>query len=80
MHSEEAQARNHPTGGHDLWLVADVADYLRVSRTWVYKAAAAGDLPSIKLRGIIRFYPEIIRKHLLSLILSSGPISRGSDH
>ncbi len=39
MRNAVPQAPNHATGGPDLWLVADVANYLRVSRAWVYRAA-----------------------------------------
>jgi excisionase family DNA binding protein len=32
-----------------LWTVADVASYLRLSRSWVYQASAAGMLPCVRI-------------------------------
>jgi hypothetical protein len=44
-----------------LWKVADVAEYLQASESWVRHAAAAGNLPSIKVGGMLRFDPHAIR-------------------
>ncbi len=45
----------------------DVAQQLGLSRQHVYVMAASGELPSIKLRGAVRFDPAdveaFIRKH-----------------
>jgi excisionase family DNA binding protein len=46
-----------------LWTVAEVADYLRVSRSWVYHRAAAGLLPCLHLGALLRFDPESIRAY-----------------
>jgi excisionase family DNA binding protein len=44
-----------------LWTVADVAEYLSVSRSWVYQHAADGTLPSVRVGGLLRFHPVKIR-------------------
>jgi len=57
-----------PTGGtpestdrEPLWMVADVAAYLRVSRSWVYHRAEVGELPCLRIGALLRFDPEEIR-------------------
>jgi excisionase family DNA binding protein len=47
----------------ELLTPSEVADRLRVSRTWLYDAAKAGLIPSIRLcggKGPLRFVPEDI--------------------
>lgn len=44
-----------------LWTVDDVCTYLKASRSWVYERAASAELPSTKLRGLLRFEPEVVR-------------------
>lgn len=45
-----------------LWTADQVAEFLGVSRAWVYGAARKGALPHIKLSGqTIRFIPETMR-------------------
>lgn len=44
-----------------LWTSRDVAGFLRVSRSWVYLHAEAGDLPSLRFGGVVRFDPAAIR-------------------
>ena len=46
-----------------LWTAAEVAAFLRVSRSWVYKRAEAGDLPHQRIGGLLRFEPERIREY-----------------
>jgi len=46
-----------------LWTVADVAAYLRVSRSWVYHRAEAGLLPCLRVGALLRFDPEKIRTY-----------------
>jgi len=41
MNSVEVERR----AGQTLWDVRDVAEYLKASVSWVYKAAERGDLP-----------------------------------
>lgn len=47
-----------------LWTVGDVARFLSMSTSWVYKEAEAGRLPCIRLGASLRFYPAEIRRHL----------------
>lgn len=44
-----------------LWTWREVADYLRASRSWVYKAAEAGTLPSLRIGGLLRFDPAAVK-------------------
>jgi len=47
---------------HDgLWDANDVAEYLKVSRSWVYHRAEAGQLPHVRVGGLLRFDPAAIR-------------------
>ncbi len=48
-----------PEGG--LWDADDLASYLKASRSWVYDAAAADRIPSIRVSGMLRFDPEAIK-------------------
>jgi excisionase family DNA binding protein len=43
-----------------LWDATDVARYLKVSRSWVYHRAEAGELPCLKVGGLLRFDPQAI--------------------
>jgi excisionase family DNA binding protein len=45
-----------------LWTVDDVAAYLKISKAWVYKRAASGELPCLHLGGRRRFKPEAVRR------------------
>jgi excisionase family DNA binding protein len=45
-----------------LWRVEDVAKFLSLSESWVYKSAADGSLPSVRIGAALRFDPEQIRK------------------
>lgn len=44
-----------------LWDVGELAKFLKVSRSWVYQAAAAGNVPCIRIGAALRFEPEAIR-------------------
>lgn len=44
-----------------LWDANDVAEYLKVSRSWVYHRAEAGLLSCIRVGGLLRFNPSAIR-------------------
>jgi len=44
-----------------LWDVRDVARYLKASVSWVYKAAERGELPCIRVGGLLRFDPHAVR-------------------
>jgi excisionase family DNA binding protein len=45
----------------ELWDARDVAAYLKLSRSWVYQASAAGVLPSVRFGSRLRFHPDVIR-------------------
>ncbi len=44
-----------------LWTVREVSAFLRVSRSWIYQRTAAGELPHIRVGGLVRFVPDEIR-------------------
>ena len=45
-----------------LWTAVDVARFLQASRSWVYMKAEAGELPCLRLGGLLRFEPDVIRR------------------
>lgn len=45
-----------------LWDARDVASYLKASRSWVYHQAEQGQLPCMRIRGLLRFDPEQIKR------------------
>lgn len=47
-----------------LWKVPDVARFLSMSPSWVYKKAEAGRLPCVRIGASLRFRPEEIRAFL----------------
>jgi len=49
--------------GDVLWTAIDVANYLKVSRSWVYHRAEANQLPHLRVGGLLRFEPEAIRRY-----------------
>lgn len=44
-----------------LWNAQDVARYLKASRSWVYHRAESGELPCLRVGGLLRFDPETVR-------------------
>ena len=44
-----------------LWDVHDVAGFLKLSASWVFKRAADGTLPTLRIGRSLRFNPEAIR-------------------
>ena len=46
-----------------LWTAKDVAEFLRVSRSWVYHRASAGELPCLQIGPLIRFEPGKIKAY-----------------
>lgn len=44
-----------------LWDASDVASYLKASRSWVYHRAESGELPCVRIGGLLRFVPDEIR-------------------
>lgn len=49
------------SSNESLWNVADVARYLKASRSWVYHQAEAGRLPCVRICGLLRFDPAVIK-------------------
>ena len=50
-----------PLPFESLWDAKDVARFLKVSRSWVYQKAEAGELPYLRIGGLVRFEPETVR-------------------
>jgi hypothetical protein len=50
-------------GSERLWKVADVATFLGASESWVRNASASGRLPRMRIGGLVRFHPDLIRAH-----------------
>jgi predicted DNA-binding transcriptional regulator AlpA len=50
-----------------LWKVGDVAQFLSMSVSWVYKEAEAGRLPCVRIGAALRFSPDVIRRYLANL-------------
>lgn len=48
-------------GSDSLWGVKEVARYLRASKSWVYKSAEKGELPSVRVGRLLRFRPNDVR-------------------
>jgi excisionase family DNA binding protein len=44
--------------------VASLAEYLGVSRSWVYQAAANGELPVVRIGSLLRFEPQAVQAWL----------------
>jgi excisionase family DNA binding protein len=64
--ADERRTKELPGAGEPLWTVADVAAYVRASRSWVYHQAESGLLPCLRLGGLLRFSPEAVRAHALA--------------
>lgn len=58
------------TDHEGLWDANDVARYLKASRSWVYQRAERGELPCLRIGGLLRFDPKAIRA--LALGQASG--------
>lgn len=64
-----------------LWDANDVAAYLKASRSWVYQRAEAGLLPSLRIGGLLRFDPAVVRASVrgelsAAAVLPFGPGAR----
>jgi excisionase family DNA binding protein len=46
----------------ELWTWREVARALKASRSWVYAAAERGELPSLRVAGLLRFDPNAVRQ------------------
>jgi excisionase family DNA binding protein len=49
------------SSAESLWTANDVAAFLQVSRSWVYHRTEGGELPCLRIGGLVRFDPEAIR-------------------
>jgi excisionase family DNA binding protein len=56
-----AVVRSSPPQRDGLWDANDVALYLKVSRSWVYHRAEAGQLPHMRVGGLLRFDPAVVQ-------------------
>lgn len=56
--------RDLPQRHDPLWTAQDVADYLRLSRSWVYHHAESGELPCRRVLGNLRFCPAEIQAYV----------------
>lgn len=54
-------APNNPRVADALWTAEDVAAFLRVSLSMVYKLRRTGMLPAIRVGALFRFEPDAIR-------------------
>lgn len=61
-----------PEAPEQLWTARDVARFFNASKSWVYQQAEAGTLPCLKIGGLLRFSPRVIRE----FALGSPPIVR----
>jgi excisionase family DNA binding protein len=59
-----------------LWTWKQVADFLQVSRSWVYQKAEANVLPSLRICGTLRFDPAAVRAFALGKPSDVIPIDR----
>jgi excisionase family DNA binding protein len=50
----------------ELWTWREVARALKVSRSWIYAKAESGDLPTLRIGGMLRFDPAAIRRFALA--------------
>jgi len=57
-----------------LWTAKDVANYLKVSRSWVYQHVGAGDLPYQRVGGLLRFAPEAVQAYACGQRPSASPV------
>jgi len=68
MNSVEIERRAAQT----LWDVRDVAQYLKASVSWVYKAAERGELPCVRIGGLLRFDARAVRVFALGRTRTRG--------
>jgi excisionase family DNA binding protein len=47
-----------------LWTIEQTAEVLNVSTSWLYKAARAAKLPSVRIGAAVRFEPQALREWL----------------
>jgi excisionase family DNA binding protein len=58
-----------------LWDVSEVSEYLRMSKSWVYRETASGRLPCLRLNGwSVRFDPQQVRAYAARSGSSMTPV------
>lgn len=62
-----------------LWTPAQVAEFLNLSRSWVYQRAEDGTLPCLRIGGALRFEPEAIREWVRKKAAESAPARLASS-
>jgi excisionase family DNA binding protein len=50
-----------PQVAEPLWTAEDVAEFLRVSLSMVYKLRRTGALPAVRVGALFRFEPDVVR-------------------
>jgi excisionase family DNA binding protein len=58
-----------------LWTVRDVAAFLQVSTSYVYKAAERGEVPCRRVGALLRFVPAEVRAWALGEPVSGARIA-----
>jgi len=61
-----------------LWDVRDVAWFLKASVSWVYKAVERGDLPCVRIGGLLRFDAGAVRAFAVGPSDAGGSMDRTS--
>ena len=59
-----------------LWDARDVARFLKASRSWVYHRAEAGELPCLRVGGLLRFDPATVRAFARGELRRTGIVVR----
>lgn len=62
----------------ELWDVEQAARFLRVSRSWVYQRVEAAKLPYLRVGGLVRFEPAVLREFVRRDRVSATMIIAGS--
>ena len=65
-HEPKTKTDNAELSDSTLWTADDVATFSKTSRSWVYQKSASGQLPCLKIGGLLRFDPAAIRAFFLS--------------
>jgi excisionase family DNA binding protein len=55
----DASPATNPT--ESLWTAEDVARFLRVSLSMIYKLRRTGALPAVRVGALFRFEPDVVR-------------------
>jgi excisionase family DNA binding protein len=56
-----------------LWTAEDVAAFLRVSLSMVYKLRRQGSLPAVRVGALFRFQPDVVRDFARSDEVARSP-------